>query len=183
MKLSSTREINNYIERDKKRQRNVLPSEMFSVHHWATPNMHFPSELTFQEMTKTLFLQDQTLSPSTVIHIPTKKKSQAFQMTTSWTSAAILNRFPSSTAYSHAAVIWFKSNTCSEYIQSSLTSDSRILGRIEYKNIFCLGKLDTQTKPISIPIQIYYTQHSADKQLLSKTSNIWAFFAWLSYSD
>lgn len=104
-------------------------------------------------------------------------------MTTSWTSAAILNRFPSSTPYSHADLIWVKCNTYSQYIQSSLTSDSRILGRVEYKNIFCLGKLDTQTKLISTPIQMYYTQHSADKQLLSKTSNIWALSAWLSYSD
>lgn len=156
---------------------------MFSVHHWATPNTHFPSELAFQGMTKTLFLQDQTLSPATVIHIPTKKKSQTFQMTALWTSAAIWNRFSSSTAHSQASLIWFKSNTCSQYLQSSLTSDSRILGSVEYKNIFCLGKLDIQTKLISIPIQMYYTQHSADKQLLSKINNIWALFAWLSYSD
>lgn len=112
-----------------------------------------------------------------------KKKSQTFQMTALWTSAAIWNRFSSSTAHSQASLIWFKSNTYSQYLQSSLTSDSRILGRVEYKNIFCLGKLDIQTKLISTPIQMYYTQHSADKQLLSKINNIWALFAWLSYSD
>lgn len=58
-----------------------------------------------------------------------------------WTSAAISNRFPTSTAYSQASLIWFKSNTWSQYLQSSLTSDSRILGRVEYRTYSVLVSL------------------------------------------
>lgn len=118
---------------------------MFSMHHWATPKVHFPPELTFQEMIFFFLSNFKHKAPSTAIHIPTKKTILDLPNDCFMNLCSHLKQISILTAYSRAFLIWFKSNTCSQYVQSNLTSASRILGRVGYRNILCLGKLGIQS--------------------------------------